>query len=270
MINTLKHYISVNYYYARLAILRQLEYPFFLVSWLLVLPLQYLTGIWMIKFVLNSFNSLNGWTFNELAFIYGLSLISHALVVIFFIQSWHMSGMVINGEFDRLLLRPMNVFFQFSSSNINFVGFIDLIPAIIIFSYGCIAIGFEWTLINILKLLFSIIGATLIQCAIFIIIGTISFWTKKSSSLTWLTLEIIERTTMYPIAIFPIAIRFLLTVVPIGFITYYPSLDLIGKKTSFKPIIPYSILTLLIGIIAFVICIVLFNRGLKQYESSGS
>lgn len=270
MISTLKHYLSVNYYYARMAVLRQLEYPFFLVSWFLVIPLQYLTGIWMIKFVLNIFNDLNGWTFNELAFIYGLSLISHALMVIFFIQSWNISNMVINGEFDRLLLRPMNVFFQFSSSNINFIGFIDLIPATLIFGYGCIAIGFDWTFINFLKLILAIIGATLIQCAAFTLIGSVAFWTKKSSSLTWLTLEIIERTTMYPIAIFPLMIRFLLTLIPIGFISYYPALDFIEKETLIKPGVPFSIITLIIGLFVFGISIVLFNRGLKRYESSGS
>jgi ABC-2 type transport system permease protein len=270
LISTLKHYFIVQYYFARMAILRQLEYPIFLVSWLLVLPFQYFTGVWMIKLILDKFTILSDWTFNELAFIYGLSLISHALLVIFFIQSWNMSGMVIQGGFDRLLLRPLNVFFQFSSSNINFIGFIDLIPAILIFSYASITIGFEWSLINISKLFLTILGATLIQCAIFTIIGCIAFWTKKSDSLTWLTLEIIDRTTMYPMVIFPTAIKILLTIIPIGFISYYPALDLIDKQTEFVPFIPYSILTCIIGILLFGICILFFNYGLKRYESSGS
>lgn len=270
MLQTIKYYMSVNYYYLRLAILRQLEYPMFLVSWFLVIPFQYLTGIWMIKFVLNEFNNLNGWTFNELTFIYGLSLISHALMVIFFIQSWSISDTVIKGGFDRLLLRPMNVFFQFGASNINFIGFIDLIPASIIFIYGFTTLGIDLTFVTTLKLIITIVGATLIQCSAFTLIGSIAFWTKKSSSLTWLTLEIIERTTMYPIAIFPYFFRLALTIIPIGFISYYPAIDLLDKETNMNSVPPFTLLTFLIGIFVFSLSIAVFNLGLKRYESSGS
>ena len=151
MVSSIRHYVSVAACFARLAIQRQLEYPLFLFSWLIMIPIQYFSGIWMLKIIVDRFQPLNGWDFPELTFLYGLGLISHGIFVVFFINTWHIDHMVINGQFDRLLLRPMNVFFQLVASYVNFIGVIDCIPGIIIFIYGCQLAGFEWTALTSLS-----------------------------------------------------------------------------------------------------------------------
>ncbi len=46
--HALRHYGSVAYCYARLSIQRQLEYPMFLVSWILMIPIAYFSGLWIL------------------------------------------------------------------------------------------------------------------------------------------------------------------------------------------------------------------------------
>lgn len=272
MTATFKHYISVAACFGRLAVQRQLEYPLFLVSWLLMIPIQYFTGIWMIKIIVDRFQPLSGWDFPELAFLYGLGLLSHGIFVVFFINTWHIDSMVIQGTFDRLMLRPMNVFFQLVASYVNFIGLIDCLPGIIIFLYGCHLAGFEWTLANMAKLILVLIGGILIRAALFISLGTIAFWTKRNASLVGFTLSMLERGTMYPLPMYPYVIQALFTfLIPIGFISFYPAAELLGKEgTGLQLPLGLALWTPIIGVICFLLAQLIFRYGMRNYESAGS
>ncbi len=70
----------------------------FLINWLISNPLQFIVGFATIKFVVEAFGEINGWNYGQLAFLYGISAISHALSMIFFVQGWFMGYYVIEGE----------------------------------------------------------------------------------------------------------------------------------------------------------------------------
>lgn len=267
----IKHYFSVWIFYVRLSILKQLEYPLFLVAWILLVPFHWITGVWLIKIIVEKFNSLNGWDFSQLTFVYGLGLLSHGIVVIFFIQTLHVENLVVRGEFDRMLLRPMNVFFQFISANFNFIGFLDVIPGVIIFIYACNQVDFIWTISNILNVIIVLISGTLIRTAIYMIIGSIAFWTKRIGSLVNFTNTLLTQTTTYPLTIYPHLIQIILTfIIPIGFVSFYPSIKLLNKEGSFLIGGDLTFWTLGIGLITFFVAQSIFKLGLKNYESSGT
>jgi ABC-2 type transport system permease protein len=267
----LRYHFSVSAYFARLAIQRQLEYPLFLVSWLLMIPTQYFTGVWMLDIIVGKFQPLNGWGFPELAFLYGLGLLSHGVMVVLFIQTWHMDHMVIHGGFDRMLLRPMNVFFQFVVQNVNFIGLIDLIPGTVIFLYGCHLVGFAWTWLNVLKLLLVIAGGTFIRAAFYMAMGSIAFWTKRSGSLVDLGLTLLQQTTMYPMTLYPYLVQALLTfLIPLGFISFYPAVDFLGKNGEFSLPAGLALWTPVVGALSFGVGYLVFSLGMRNYESSGS
>jgi len=270
MLSVLRHYGSVAACYLRLTFQQQLEYPLFLVSWMLMIPIQYFAGIYLLKVIIDHFRHLNGWTYPDLVFIFGLGLLSHGLMVVFFINSWMIGRMVIDGTFDRLLLRPMNVFFQLIASYFNFIGLIDLIPGIIIFLYACSLVGFEWTLPNILKLVLILAGAVLIRAALFVMIGSIAFWTKKNAAVHNFALVILERTTMYPLNLYPYLIQALFTfVIPIGFISFYPASAFLDRDRFVLPF-DLAILTPVIGLVFYGLSQLIFNWGLRKYESAGT
>jgi ABC-2 type transport system permease protein len=271
MATTMRHYFSVAVCFARLAVQRQLEYPLFLVSWLLMIPIAYFSGLWVLKIITDRFQSLNGWDFSHLAFIYSLGQFSHGLLVVFFITTWYIDSMVIEGTFDRLLLRPMNVFFQLIVSYVNFIGIVDLLPGTILFIYASHLVSFDWSVVNILKLILIVIGGTLIRAALFICLSSVSFWTKRSTSLIGFTLNLLERTTVYPLNIYPLALQMIFTfLIPIGFISFYPASEFLGQSSGFH--IPFSMAlwTPLVGIVFFMISQLIFNLGMKKYESAGS
>lgn len=269
--NTLGHYLSVTKACIRMAALTIIEYPSSIIGWLISNPIQFVVGFATIQFVVQKFGQINGWNYGQLAILYGLSVISHALSMIFFVQGWFMGHYVIEGEFDRFLTRPLSVLYQFFFTQINIFGITDLIPGIIVFAYGCYKVHFAWSIGNVLCVLALLVGATLIRGGIYILLGTTSFFTRSANDFGQYTQEIFDKTTMYPISMYPESLQFILTyIIPIGWVSFYPVSGMLGigqQMTTFPGIVG---LTLLVGVIVMVIAGLFFNYGLHRYESAGN
>ena len=190
------HYMDVTGQVIKMALMTIIEYPANIAGWLISNPLQFIMGFAIIKFVVESFGEINGWTYGQLAFLYGISVISHALSMIFFVQGWFMGYFVIEGEFDRYLTRPLGVMYQFFFTNINVFGITDLIPGILVFIYGYVKCSVHFTPLFVLQVLVLLIGATLIRGGIYILLGSTSFHTRSAVDFGQYTQEIMDKTTM--------------------------------------------------------------------------
>lgn len=271
LLQNISHHMRVMAFCFRMSVQRQLEYPLFLFSFLLMVPLQYLTGLLILKVLVEKFQPLGGWTFPELTFLYGLGLLSHALVVIFFMPTWQIDDAVIHGQFDRYLVRPLNVFFHYCFSSINIIGFIDLIPAVILFLTGCAMVGFPLTGTNLFFVFVIVVGATLIRAAIYMVLGSVAFWTKRSRPLIMMGLTVMDRTTQFPINVYPYLLQIFLTfLVPIAFINFIPASYLLQKDGNFSLPGESVFWTPVIGGFCFLVAHLFFRLGLSRYESSGS
>ena len=264
------HYIKVGYCSIKLEIQSQMEYPSFLFAWLIANPTHFILGLVSINIVLKNFGSLGGWSFSQIAFLYGIASMSHGLSMVLFIQTWYIQYLVTEGEFDRLLLRPLGIFFQFSVMEFNLIGFTDLIPAICILIYGCSAVGFHPSFLNVIKLTAAIIGATLIRGALYMATCSIAFWTKRSPVVD-LDNSVIYYTSRYPISIYPMYFQIIFTyIIPLGFISFYPASELLQRGTSMFLPNELCFMALLVVIVTYTIGYAIFKKGLSRYESSGS
>ena len=265
------HYLDVTAHVIKMAVMTVIEYPSNIAGWLISNPLQFIMVFAIIKFVVESFGQINGWTYGQLAFLYGLSVISHALSMIFFVQGWFMGYYVIEGEFDRYLTRPLGVLYQFFFTNINIFGVTDLIPGILVFLYGCVKCGVSVNLMFLVQVMITLIGATLIRGGIYILLGSTSFYTRSAVDFGQYTQEIMDKTTMYPISMYPESMQFILTyLIPIGWVSFYPVSSLLGIKNGIGSGIIVPIITLLVGIAVMLLAGAYFSSGLKKYESAGN
>jgi len=271
IIDRIKHGISVGGYMIKLNFKGQMEYPSFLIGWFLANAMQFAVGVGTLWVIATQFGGINGWGFEEMAFMYGLGILAHALSVIIYIQTWYLGEIIIGGDLDRMLLRPMNVYFQFCVMDFNLVGITDLLPGIIVFVYGATAVGFSWSALNVIFIMCIVAGATMIRGGIYTIVGATSFWTKKSRGLIDVINDLLGRSIMYPMTIYNWAVQGIFTfILPLGFLAFYPAADFLGQDTGFAIPGPIPIWTLLIGIVMMSLGKALFNRGLKRYDSAGN
>ena len=265
------HYIDVTIHVIKMAFMTVIEYPSNIAGWLISNPLQFIMGFAIIKFVVESFGEINGWNYGQLAFLYGLSVISHALSMIFFVQGWFMGYFVLEGEFDRYLTRPLSVLYQFFFTNINIFGVTDLIPGILVFVYGCVKCGIRVSFFFLLQVFVMLIGAALIRGGIYILLGSTSFHTRSAVDFGQYTQEIMDKTTMYPISMYPECMQFILTfLIPVGWVSFYPASGLLGMENRFLNGLFLPFVTLMVGIVVMLLAGVYFHAGLKKYESAGN
>ena len=271
MKGSFSHCASVACYSAKLSLQRQLEYPAFLLSWGLMIPIQYFSGIWMLHVLSTRFEALSGWTFPQIAFLYGLALFSHGLQVVFFIPTWQIEWMVTNAGFDRLIVRPMDMLFQLLTRVVNLIGCIDLIPGTLIFLYGCLHLNIPWSMTNVLLLIVTVLGATLLRAGLYLLVNSLAFWTMRSGSLNSLILEIQQRGSMYPLSFYPWFLQWIFSLlIPVAFISFYPAADWLNVDVPRPLPVGISLATPLVGLLVFWIGTKIFRAGLKRYESTGS
>ena len=264
------HYMDVTACVIKMAFMTIIEYPSNIAGWLISNPLQFIMGFAIIRFAVESFGQINGWSYGQLAFLYGISVISHALSMIFFVQGWFMGYYVIEGEFDRYLTRPLGVMYQFFFTNINIFGVTDLIPGILVFLYGCVKCGIRANLLFILQVVIMLIGATLIRGGIYILLGSTSFHTRSAVDFGQYTQEIMDKTTMYPMSMYPESMQFILTyLIPVGWVSFYPASAFLGIDSRYNGMM-VPLITLAVGILVMLAAGAYFNLGLKKYESAGN
>ena len=265
------HYLDVTAQVIRMAILTIIEYPSNIAGWLISNPLQFIMGFAIIKFVVQSFGEINGWNYGQLAFLYGISVISHALSMIFFVQGWFMGYYVIEGEFDRYLTRPLGVLYQFFFTNINIFGVTDLIPGILVFVYGCVKCRIPVTWLFVVQVIVMLVGATLIRGGIYILLGSTSFYTRSAVDFGQYTQEIMDKTTMYPISMYPESMQLILTfLIPVGWVSFYPASAILGIENGIYNGLFVPFITLAVGMIVMLIAGAYFTAGLRKYESAGN
>lgn len=265
------HHLSVAALYGRLSVQRQLEYPLSFFSIVVSLGSTY---IWIgvtLGVLVERFQPLSGWTFPQLAFLYGLSLISRGVMSILSFQSRLIDRFVTRGEFDLLLLRPLQVTFHFSFNNINLVGFLHLGIGSGYFLYGARLAGLAWTPGNLVEVALVILGGTLIYWSYLTTISAIAFWTMRSQPLVDASMELMARGTWYPLTVYPWPLQALLTfVLPLGFIAFYPACDFLGQSDNTSLPLGVALWTPAVGVAMLLLALLVFAAGLRRYESAGS
>ena len=223
--------------------------------------------ILFIGIIFSQIPDLAGWTFNEILFIYGFSLIPKAIDHMLFDNLWMVGYHIVRkGEFDKYLTRPINSLFYVTVEKFQIDAFGELIMGIILIAYSLIQIGADIVWYRVFVLLLLVPFAVLIFTAIKIITSAISFWTKQSGHITHM-FYMSSDFSKYPVTIYNNFIKVVITyIIPFAFTAYYPASYFLRGENGLFCVLG----TILVSSLLFVISILVWNRGIKKYESAGS
>lgn len=228
------------------------------------------TGFAFIWVLLSRFESLAGWTLGQVAFLYGLRLIVHALAGVLTGPIFSLEDQVRSGEFDRYLLRPLSPLVQFMTQRVEISILGDLLGGLAIFVVANQAVGLAWTPLSILYLGLAIVGGALIEGAVRILVGALTFRTLSSQSLLFLTDSVFSNFANYPLTIFGTILQYIfIFIFPLAFVAFLPATILLDKTTDLQvsPLFAYA--APVVGILWAVAAARLFNRELSHYQSAG-
>jgi ABC-2 type transport system permease protein len=209
---------------------------------------------------------LNGWSRDEIIFIYGFFLVPFAIFGAFF-NIWDFNERyIVKGEMDRILTRPIHSLFQIILERMELESLFGVVTGIVVMGYASLhlQLNFEWY--DALIFIVMVLGGVFVYAGIFIMLASIGFWSDARTSIMPMMYNI-GNYGRYPVDIYNKLIRFILTwVLPFAFVGVYPAAYFLGKVEWYG----YAFLTPVMGLIFISLAIILWNVGVTKYRGAGN
>lgn len=256
------HRIFISQYLKRL-----MEYKVDFLIGAAGLLLSQIFQIVFIGIIFSTIPTLSGWTYYQILFIYGFSLIPKGIDHLFFDNLWMVGYRIVRkGEFDKYLTRPINSLFYVIVEKFCVDAFGELVMgiALLCVSIPHLSLPFFWYTIPLA--IVSLIFSTMIYTALKTVTAAISFWTKASGHITHM-LYMTNDFSKYPVTIYNNFVRTIITyVIPFAFTAFYPACFFL---TGENPLFNIGG-TVIAGSVLMAIAIFVWNKGVNAYESAGS
>ncbi len=222
-------------------------------------------AFWSVIF--SRISSLNNWTFSQLIALLGFFYVAMGFFWTLLDGSSSFYSRVVYGELDELLVRPAHPVLLHMLSSIDLMGLIDLSRGVLTL-FIAVLLGLEISLFNLaVALLISLLGAVILSF-IFLAVGFLSFWLGKTEAFQELW-NVLWEASEYPISVFPVTIQVMYTfLLPLIFIQTYPAL-LVSKPVSIQLAAGIILMELLVCFAWFLTAWILWEKGIKRYESLG-
>ncbi|MBN2443649.1 MAG: ABC-2 family transporter protein [Spirochaetales bacterium] len=228
-----------------------------------------------ISALFSNFDSINGWTYYEVMFLYTLNLFCASVSGLFF---WgpmlSLEGLVQSGQYDSFLTKPMHPLLHLISRHFQhtYIGWIIPIP--FVFAVCISHLSITWSLFKIVMFISSILGGILINSSVFLSGGALSFRIVKTAKLLFLLQrpnDSFRSFIDFPVSIYNKFIQiFLVFILPYAFINYFPSRYFLEKADDgmFHPLFNFG--TPIVGIVLFLSAVFIWNKASRHYTSTGS
>ncbi|HTX15009.1 MAG TPA: ABC-2 family transporter protein [Candidatus Baltobacteraceae bacterium] len=210
---------------------------------------------------------LAGWSLPEEVFLYGFSLIPYGVFNILAANLYNFGNdYIIEGKFDRILLRPISSLFQILFETFRIEAVQGIATGLFCMWWGARRLHVGWTLEKLALLIFFGICASVIYLSIFLILTTVSFWFEDRVGIHPPVWNVIA-FGRYPLSIYSGTVQFFLCwIIPFGLASFYPSVRLLGRAVvpEYAPFVP------LVAVAFLALASSLWNLGTRHYSSTGS
>lgn len=245
---------------------KQLEYKSSFIMNMLSQFFLFFTYYFIIIGLFNKFSNIKGFTLYEVLLCFSIIHFGFSFNETFFRGIDRFETLVINGELDRLLLRPRGILLQVLCNEIDFVKIVRMLQSVIILIISLIKLDITWNILKVITLILMMLASIIIFFGIFVLTASYCFITVQGLEIKNVFTDGGKNLAQYPIGIYKKGVIFFFTfIIPYAFINYYPLLYFIDKTDN----ILYMLSPLLVFVF-LIPCLLSFKIGLKHYSSTGS
>jgi ABC-2 type transport system permease protein len=254
----------------RKSIKAQLQYPLNMVISVGGMSLIGILDILLLLIPVNTFQSIGGWGFWELGFMFSLWKMSHGIHQFLFLPFWNHDNLVITGEYDRMLVRPVHPILQILVNDFSPAAIAEWLPSITMFILASPHTKISWNFLTIVFLITILLSGAIIEWAVSLFIASFSFWFSRTRNLRGIAHTFLFRVSHYPAHIYRRFFPFILTFIfPYAFMAYYPTHYFFNIKAEiyywFFPYLPP-----LVAVLSLSLALAFWSLGLRNYNSSGT
>jgi len=228
-----------------------------------------LAGIWAL---FNRFGDVQGWRFGDVCMFFGMVSISFSIAD-FISHGFDVFGsdFVRTGDFDRVLLRPRTATLQLIGYDFRLRVTGRLIQGLVVLAVATRALDFHWSAVALGLALWTIAGGVALFFGLMVLQATLAFWTVESLEVVNVVTYGGVQAAQFPLGLYAGWFRnFLIFVVPIACIAYFPVLailnkpDPLGAPSWFLPLAPA------VGFAFLALCFAAWRLGVRKYTSTGT
>ena len=217
------------------------------------------------------FGSIRGWTVSEVALFYGVVHVVFAMAEGVGRGFESIESHVKNGTFDRVLLRPRSTLLQVLGDALAPETIGRLLLAGAVLAWALAALDGGPAVEDAALLLWALAGGVAAFFALLMLSAALSFWTTETLLIFAIVTKGGLETTQYPIAVFHRALRYLfLFLVPIGTVTYFPVVHVLGRPDPLGTSAVVAWLAPLAGFVFLTLVAGIWQLGVRHYTSTGS
>ena len=215
---------------------------------------------------MRAFPGAGGYNAMDALVIYGVVLMGYALASTFSHTFWQFDDLVLKGELDDYLVRPVSPFIHImlKGAVTGHLAHFSVGLLIALIALGQLALG--WSILAWAMFVLTVLTGGMIQFAFSQIAAILAFWWGKSSAAGSFMRYTLRGVVQYPASIYPNWIVRILTVVPYTFLGYYQLSYLLGKNPDgiWLPVVGFGA-----AILTNLFLMAEWRLGLKSYSSAG-
>ncbi len=212
-------------------------------------------------------NSLQGWKFEELIFIYGFSITCLGFFNVLSLNLYEFGERyIMEGRFDQVLLRPVPSLFQILFEAFRIESFQEVLTGLAAVAYASWKLQLHPSPIRSLLFFAMVVCGVVIYLSIFTMLTSVSFWFEDRIGIIPPVYNMIP-FGRYPTTIYNAFLQFFLSwIVPFAFASFYPTTLFLNRREFQVYFFLAPCVALGFGILALFI----WNRGATNYQSTGN
>jgi ABC-2 type transport system permease protein len=211
--------------------------------------------------------AVKGWTFEEMVFLYGFSLIP---LGIFNVLSWNLymfpDRYLIEGRFDRVLVRPVSSVFQVLFEAFRLESLQETFTGSVAVIWAAHRLALSWGPLDVVLFAVWAVCGAVIYLAIFVGLSATSFWIEDRIGIVPPIFNLMQ-FGRYPLTIYDAWIRFALSfIIPFAFASFYPTVRFLRREQFIREFWAVP----LVAAITVSLALLAWNSGVRRYHSTGS
>lgn len=245
---------------------RRLAYRGDLVVQMLDELLRGLVALAMLQIYASKTDTLAGWTADQLLFVLGFSLVPISLFHCLCSNLYQLNTRyVIEGNLDRVLLRPYPVFLQICFDRLAIEDLSGVILGGSLMAIAALRIpGFDWSILHLGLLGLMLLSATGVVVAVFMGFASSGFWFTDRVGMMPPVYNLME-FGRWPTRLYADWLKLLITcIIPFAFAGFLPASLFIGG--GWWP----ALATPAVAAAALLVANLMWRMGLARYNSAGS
>jgi len=224
-------------------------------------------GFGFVLVLFSKIPELEGWSFYEILFLYAFSLVPLGF---FNVVSWNLYEFgdiyVIQGRFDRVLLRPVDTLFQVLFEKFRIESLQEVATGLLVIALCVRRLRLAWGSADYFWFALMAVCGALIYLSVFLILTAVSFWFEDRVGIVPPVFNMLT-FARYPLAIYNVFLQFMLSwIIPFVFASFYPTTHFLGRQ-SFAA---YFHLVPVVAVVFFSLAVLVWNKGVENYSSTGS